>query len=84
MAVYQDAHKERLNFWYNVMQRKERYDIMKQLQVVVLVKACLLGFVIPALAQEEVNALAAERGNDPVNAIVKLEVSTAKSDILCP
>ena len=49
-----------------------------------LVKACLLGFVIPALAQEEVDALTAERGNDPVNAIVKLEVSTAKSDILCP
>ena len=57
---------------------------MKQLQVVVLFTACSLAFAIPAWAQEEARALAAEQGNDPVNAIVKLEVSTAKSDILCP
>ena len=57
---------------------------MKQVQVVVLFTTCSLAFAIPAWAQEEASALAAERGNDPVNAIVKLEVSTAKSDILCP
>ena len=35
-------------------------------------------------AQEDVGASETKHGNDPVNAIVKLEVSPASSDILCP
>ena len=57
---------------------------MKQLQTVVLLTACLLVFTISAWAQEAVNAPTTERGNDPINAVVKLEVTTAKSDVLCP
>ena len=57
---------------------------MKKMQVAVSVKACLLAFAIPAWAQEAVKAPAAGQGLDPINAIVKLEASTAKSDILCP
>ena len=35
-------------------------------------------------AQGDAGASETKQGNDPVNAIVKLEVSTASSDILCP
>ena len=57
---------------------------MKQRHAVVLFTSCLLAFAISAGAQEAVNAPTAERGNDPINAVVKLEVTTAKSDVLCP
>ena len=39
---------------------------------------------LSAGAQEEVNAPTAEQGNNPINAVVKIEVTTAKSDIFCP
>ena len=77
MNVYQYAHKER-------PVEKERYVIMKQLQVVVLFTACSFASAVPAWAQEEASALASEQGNDPINAVVKLEVTTAKSDVHCP
>ena len=46
--------------------------------------AVALAIAISAWAQEEVGALSAEQGNNPVNAVVKLEVTAAKSDVLCP
>jgi len=55
---------------------------MKQTQVAVLLTAGILSAAIQARAQE--SAMTAGRDNDPVNAVVKLEVTTAKSDILCP
>ncbi len=73
-----------LNFWYNVTQGKERLIIMKQLQAVVSFTVCALAFAFSAWAQDVVNTPASEQGNDPINAVVKLEVTTAKSDILCP
>ena len=58
--------------------------IMKRFGFPVLTIAASLASGYTAWAQEEAAALAAEHGNDPVNAVVKLEVTTAKSDILCP
>ena len=55
---------------------------MKQSQVAVLLTACFLSAAVQAQAKE--GAMTADRENDPVNAVVKLEVTTAKSDILCP
>lgn len=46
--------------------------------------AAALAIAIPALAQDEVGALPAEQGNNPINAVVKIEVETAKSLISCP
>ena len=43
-----------------------------------------LAIAISAVAQEEVNAPTAEQGNNPINAVVKIEVETAKSLISCP
>ena len=43
-----------------------------------------LAIAIPAVAQEEVNAPTAEQGNNPINAVVKIEVETAKSLISRP
>ena len=43
-----------------------------------------LGFFISARAQDETNAPGVEQSNNPINAVVKLEVSTARSDIFCP
>ena len=57
---------------------------MKQVQTFVLLIACLLAFAIPAGAQEVASAPTTEQSNDPINAVVKLEVTTAKSDVLCP
>ena len=53
---------------------------MKKLQVSRTMVAVALA-AMSTLAQE---ASDAEGGNDPFNAVVKLQVSTAKSDILCP
>ena len=57
---------------------------MKQLQAVALLTTCSLAFAIPARAQEVVNKPTTEQSNDPINAVVKLEVTTAKSDVHCP
>ena len=57
---------------------------MKQLQAVALLTTCSLAFAIPAWAQEVVNKPTTEQSNDPINAVVKLEVTTAKSDVHCP
>ena len=57
---------------------------MRKLRTVLLFTVYSLAFSIPAWSQEEANAPAMEQGNDPMNAVVKLEVSTAKSDIFCP
>ena len=57
---------------------------MKQLKFTALAIVASFASAFPAWAQEEVNPPAAEQGNDPINAVVKLEVTTAKSDILCP
>lgn len=43
-----------------------------------------LAIAISAVAQEEVNAPTSEQGNNPINAVVKIEVETAKSLISCP
>lgn len=43
-----------------------------------------LAIAISALAQEEVNESTTEQGNNPINAVVKIEVETAKSLISCP
>ena len=57
---------------------------MKQTRFMSRTMMYLLVFVFSAWAQEEVDTPAAKRGNDPINAVVKLEVTMAKSDILCP
>ncbi len=54
---------------------------MKQLQVLGLTIAVAFGAVVSASTQE---ALDPVRENDPLNAVVKLEVSTTKPDICCP
>ena len=46
--------------------------------------AAALAIAISALAQEEVNESTTEQGNNPINAVVKIEVETAKSLISCP
>ena len=58
--------------------------IMKKRQVIVAFAACLLAFAISAWAQEGGHAPTTEQGNDPMNAVVKLDVTTAKSDVRCP
>lgn len=65
------------------MQRESRV-VMKQPPAVVRYIVCSLAFAISAWAQEDADAPAAERGNNPINAVVKLEVTMAKSDILWP
>ena len=57
---------------------------MKQLRFTALAMVASVAYVFPAWTQEEVNVPAVQQGNDPINAVVKLEVTTAKSDILCP
>jgi len=57
---------------------------MMQLRLAALMVVASFASSIPAWAQEGVGVPAAEQGNDPINAVVKLEVTTAKSDILCP
>ena len=43
-----------------------------------------LAFAISSWAQGGADAQVSEQGNDPINAVVKLEVTTAESDVLCP
>jgi len=57
---------------------------MKQSRFVRLVQMSSLAFAIQVLAQEPAEQPVAAQSNNPINAVVKLEVSTAKSDILCP
>ena len=58
---------------------------MKQSGFAALLATVALAIGFPVGAQEANNeASMEERGNNPINAVVKLEVSTAKSDILCP
>lgn len=57
---------------------------MKQPRAVALFTMYSLAVATSAWAQGTDNASAAERGNNPMNAVVKLEVTTAKSDIFCP
>ena len=58
--------------------------MMKQLKFTALAIVASLVSALSAWAQKDVKVPAAEQGNDPINAVVKLEVTTAKSDILCP
>ena len=51
---------------------------------VVLFAFVTLAFSFSVKGQDETNASVVEQGNDPINAVVKLEVTTAKSDVLCP
>ena len=51
---------------------------MKQLCISVVVAAVALAVAVPALAEDSAD------GNDFLNAVVKLEVTTAKPDICCP
>ena len=57
---------------------------MKQLKFAALMMVASLAVSISARAQEGTNTPTTDQGNDPINAVVKLEVTTAKSDILCP
>ena len=57
---------------------------MKQPQMTMLTIMSALAFLVPVWAQEEADEMTKKQGNDPINAVVKLEVSTARSDILCP
>lgn len=49
-----------------------------------LALAFSFAFAGPSLAQDETDDTTVKQGKDPINAIVKLEVATANSDILCP
>ena len=55
---------------------------MKELQVLGVMLAMLVAGV--SVAEEDASAVLAGEGNDPLNAVVKLEVTTAKPDICCP
>ena len=57
---------------------------MKQLRFIALAIVASFASAFPVWAQEEVANPTTEQGNDPINAVVKLQVTTAKSDILCP
>lgn len=63
---------------------KIRNAVMINSRFVPLAMAASLAIVGSLWAQEEADALSPKQGNDPINAIVKLEVSTTSSDVLCP
>lgn len=64
--------------------REERCVGMRQLAAEVLLTMSSVAFTVSALAQEEGDFRTEGREANPINAVVKLEVSTAKSDIFCP
>ena len=55
---------------------------MKELQVLGVMLAMLVAGV--SVAEEDASAVMAGEGNDPLNAVVKLEVATAKPDVCRP